>query len=132
MYMYTCNGQISTSNLKRRHRRSRKKNHRGRGVGEEWGVLTAFIFLQSTTYFTEGGENLPPWRSNWIIGSNSFLREVRTSISKETYSHLLFSRGLGCPDPLPLLWIRPWNMTTVKNDFSKMETIWSYWHVYKT
>ena len=56
-------------------------------------------------YFTEGHTNLPR-EAIGLKGSICFLRGVRTSISKETYNCLWFSRGWGVQS-LSLLWIRP-------------------------
>ena len=48
-------------------------------------VLTMFFY--STTYFIDSDTDLP-LETIGPFGSNCFSRGVRTSISKETYSHL--------------------------------------------
>ena len=57
-----------------------------RGGGEgEGGPDNVFFVFQRELYG-------PPSRSNWTREVQLFLEDVRTSISKGTYSHLWFSR----------------------------------------
>ena len=70
------------------------------------------LFLRgSSTYFTEGRLDLPR-EAIGRNGSNCFSMSVRTRISKETYSHLWFSRRGGL-DLLSLLWIRPCKLALI-------------------
>ena len=72
-----------------------------------WADPTISVRRNLTIFFYERISQRAVWTS--LEGSNCFPRGFRTSISKETYSHLCFSKGGPyLLPPLPHLWIFVW------------------------